>query len=235
MGLIDVCLSIFSLVFKMLNLVGILWEIRLRISEYIFGKRGICIRPPTNHILYLPACVIARKIKQRELTCEETSKAFIERIYEVNPSLNAVVDDRFEEAIAEARYIDEVLDSDVLKYEQEKAALLSKPLLGVPVTIKESLACKGLSHSAGLLVRKDTTAAKDSDVVENLRKAGAIPIAVTNCSELCMWCETDNYLYGRTNNPYDTSKMAGGSSGGEGSIISAAGSVCGVGSDVGKY
>ena len=78
-------------------------------------------------------------------------------------------------------------------------------------------------------------ATKDASVVENLRNAGAIPIAVTNCSELCMWWETTNNLYGTTNNPYDTSKIAGGSSGGEGAIVSAAGSVCGVGSDVGKY
>ena len=83
--------------------------------------------------------------------------------------------------------------------------------------------------------RKDTIASKDAAVVENLRRAGAIPIAVTNCSELCMWWETANNVYGRTNNPYDTSKIAGGSSGGEGAIISAAGSVCGVGSDVGEF
>ncbi|XP_068753197.1 fatty-acid amide hydrolase 2-like [Montipora capricornis] len=226
-------LSFFSLVLKALGFVGILWEIRLRILEYFFGKRGVCIRAPTNHILSLPACVVSQKIKQRHLKCEETLKTFMDRIYQVNPLLNAVVGDRFEEAIAEARYIDQVLDSDAPEFDEIKSSLLSKSLLGVPLTVKGSLACKGLSHSAGLVDRKDAIATEDATVVENLRKAGAIPIAVTNCSELCMWFETDNILYGRTNNPYDTSKMVGGSSGGEGSIISAAGSVCGVGSDVG--
>ena len=214
--------------------IGSLWDNYFRVSEFVYGKKGVCVPEPTNPILHLQGHAITEKIKRRELTCEETSKAFIERIYQVNPLLNAVVGDRFEEAIAEARYIDKVLDSDAPESDERKSFLLGKPLLGVPVTVKESLACKGLSHSAGLLDRKDIIASEDAKVVENLREAGAIPIAVTNCSELCLWFETDNYLYGRTNNPYDTSKIAGGSSGGEGSIISAAGSVCGVGSDIGK-
>ena len=234
MGLIKLCLSVFSLAFKALESVGILWDIRLRLSEFIYGKHGVTVRGPANSILKLPACVIAQKIKQRKLTCEETIQAFIDRIHQVNPLLNAVVGDRFEEALAEAQHIDKVLDSAETEVSQEKSDLLSKPLLGVPVTVKESLACKGFTQSAGLVDRKHTVATKDASVVENLRQAGAIPIAVTNCSELCMWWETENNVYGRTNNPYDTSKIAGGSSGGEGAIISAAGSVCGVGSDVGK-
>ncbi|XP_068753196.1 fatty-acid amide hydrolase 2-A-like [Montipora capricornis] len=197
-----------------------------------FLKEKECVSKPADPILSLPGHVISQKIKEGELKCEETIKAFITRINEVNPLLNAVVGDRFEEAIAEARYIDQVLDSDEPESDEEKTILLSKPLLGVPVTVKASFACKGLPHSAGLVDRRDAIATEDAIVVKNLREAGAIPIAVTNCSELCMWFETDNVLYGRTNNPYDTSKMAGGSSGGEGSIISAAGSVCGVGSDL---
>ena len=167
------------------------------------------------------------------MTCVEVIQAFIDRIHEVNPLINAVVADRFHEALEEARGIDKVLDSSELN--DEKSVLMTKPLLGVPVTVKESLACKGFPHSAGLVDRKNTIATKNANVVENLLQAGAIPIAVTNCSELCMWWETANNVYGRTNNPYDTSKIAGGSSGGEGAIISAAGSVCGVGSDVGKW
>ena len=234
MGLIKICLSVFSLAFKALESIGILWDIRLRLFEFIYGKHGVTVRGPANSILKLPACVIAQNIKQRHLTCEETIQAFIDRIHQVNPLLNAVVGDRFEEALAEAKHIDKVLDSDDSEIRQEKSDLFRKPLLGVPITVKESLGCKGFTQSAGLVDRKDTVAAKDSSVVKNLREAGAIPIACTNCSELCMWWETENNVYGRTNNPYDTSKIAGGSSGGEGAIISAAGSVCGVGSDVGE-
>lgn len=235
MGLIRVVLSVFSLAFKALESVGILWDIRLRLSEFIYGKHGVTVRGPANRILSLPACVIAESIKKREFTCEETIQAFVDRIHQVNPLINAVVGDRFEEAMREAKHIDGVLESDASESSPEKSDLLRKPLLGVPITVKESLACKGFTNSAGLVDRKDMIATKDASVVENLRIAGAIPIAVTNCSELCMWWETANNLYGRTNNPYDTSKIAGGSSGGEGAIISAAGSVCGVGSDVGTY
>lgn len=233
MGLIRIFLSVFSLAFKALESVGILWDFRLRLSEFIYGKHGVTVRGPSTPVLKLPANVIVQYIKQRKLTCEEVIQAFIDRIHEVNPLINAAVGDRFEEALEEARDIDNVLDSCELN--DEKSVLLNKPLLGVPITVKESLACKGFPHSAGLVDRKDTIATKDASVVENLRQAGAIPIAVTNCSELCMWWETANNVYGRTNNPYDTSKIAGGSSGGEGAIISAAGSVCGVGSDVGKW
>ena len=229
-------LSAFFFPFRVIqSRIGRVWENHASVTKSIkAGKRGLCVPSPTNSILNLPGHLIAQKIKLRELKCEEVIKVFIDRIYQVNPLLNAVVRNRFEKALAEARNIDEILDSDVPQSEEEKAALLSKPLLGVPLTVKESLACKGLPHSAGLMDRKDTIAKEDARVVENLRNAGAIPIAVTNCSELCLWFETENNVYGRTNNPYDTSKMAGGSSGGEGSIISAAGSVCGVGSDFGK-
>ena len=234
MGIVRILLSLFSLAFKALDSVGILWDARLRLSEFIYGKHGVTVCGPTKRILKLPACVIAEYIKKRKLTCVEVIHAFRDRILEVNPLLNAVVGDRFYDASEEAQHIDRVLDSSDINLNQEKSDLLSKPLLGVPITVKESIACEGFTNSAGLVDRKDIIASEDATVVKNLRDAGAIPIAVTNCSELCMWWETTNNVYGRTNNPYETSKIAGGSSGGEGAIISAAGSVCGIGSDVGK-
>ena len=66
-----------------------------------------------------------------------------------------------------------------------------------------------------------------------LIKAGAIPLAVTNVSELCMWMESYNKVYGKTNNPYHNGRIPGGSSGGEASNLAAAGSPFGIGSDVG--
>lgn len=66
-----------------------------------------------------------------------------------------------------------------------------------------------------------------------MRDAGAIVLAVTNVPEAVMWCETSNTIYGRTNNPYDIRRTCGGSSGGEGALIAAAGSMIGLGSDVG--
>jgi len=73
----------------------------------------------------------------------------------------------------------------------------------------------GLSHTAGLYCRRDVKAPQDADVISCMRAAGAIPLAITNVSEVCMWWESNNTVYGRTNNPYNTNHIVGGSSGGE--------------------
>ena len=70
-------------------------------------------------------------------------------------------------------------------------------------------------------------------MVAAMKEAGGIMLGVTNVSELCMWMESDNKVYGRTCNPYHTGRTVGGSSGGEGCVVSAGGSPWGIGSDVG--
>lgn len=71
----------------------------------------------------------------------------------------------------------------------------------------------GMPNSSGLVTRKDYRCENDCPVVERLREAGAIPYCITNVSELCMWYESANRLYGRSCNPYNTSRIVGGSSG----------------------
>uniref|UniRef100_A0A8D2QH74 Fatty acid amide hydrolase 2 n=1 Tax=Zonotrichia albicollis TaxID=44394 RepID=A0A8D2QH74_ZONAL len=136
---------------------------------------------------------------------------------------------RFEEALQEARQVDKLLaegpGDDCL---EEKF-----PLLGVPITVKEAFSLYGMPNTSGLVNRRNVIATSDATVVSRLKQAGAIPLGVTNCSELCMWYESSNRVYGRTNNPYDLQRIVGGSSGGEGSVLAAAGSVVGVGSDIG--
>eukprot|EP01089_Gocevia_fonbrunei_P016444 TRINITY_DN5090_c0_g1_i4.p1 TRINITY_DN5090_c0_g1~~TRINITY_DN5090_c0_g1_i4.p1 ORF type:complete len:166 (-),score=29.07 TRINITY_DN5090_c0_g1_i4:232-729(-) len=90
-----------------------------------------------------------------------------------------------------------------------------------------------MPHTSGLKSRLGVISNQDAEVVNRLRKAGAIPLGVTNTSELCMWMESYNKCYGRTNNPYDLQRTCGGSSGGEGSIVAACGSPFGLGSDIG--
>lgn len=72
----------------------------------------------------------------------------------------------------------------------------------------------GMPCSTGLISRAGFVSSTDAPAVALLKRAGAIPIGVTNTSELCMWLESNNHLYGITNNPYDTSRICGGSSGG---------------------
>src|SRR5690606_11933987 len=106
------------------------------------------------------------------------------------------------------------------------------PLLGVPCTIKESIAIAGMPNCAGVLARRDVRATTTAPVAQRVLDAGAIVLGLTNISEACLWIEADNRVYGRTRNPYDLDRIAGGSSGGEGAAIGSGGSPFGLGSDV---
>ncbi|MDP8254738.1 MAG: amidase [Candidatus Alcyoniella australis] len=181
-----------------------------------------------NELLTLSATALAAKIRKGDLSSREALEAHIARIEQVNPLINAMVADRFAAARSEADAVDKRL-----KGRKPGSRAKLPPLLGVPCTVKECFALTGMPNASGLVARKQVVSQSDATVVGRLRAAGAIPMGVTNTSELCMWMETDNRLYGRTNNPYDTQHMVGGSSGGEGSIIASGASPFGVGSDVG--
>lgn len=160
----------------------------------------------------------------------EVVQAYIDRIQEVNPLINAVVKERFAAALQEASQVDKLIEEETGGEDVLEDRL---PLLGVPFTVKEAFALQGMPNSTGVISRKDVISSNDAPSVAFLKRAGAIPLGVTNCSELCMWLESHNHLYGMTKNPYDLGRIAGGSSGGEGSVLGAAGSVIGVGSDIG--
>lgn len=192
-------------------------------------------RPPTvpaikNSLLTITAVELAKKIRQREISSESIVEAYIDRIKEVNPIVNAVVEHRFEAALRDARICDKKLEAgevNAITLEVEQ------PLYGIPFTVKESCSLKGLSHTGCTLVRQGTTALSDSFVVETLKNAGGIPLCVTNTPELCLGFETSNHLFGRTCNPYDARHSAGGSSGGECALLGAGASLIGIGSDIG--
>lgn len=187
--------------------------------------------PPTrNPLLTLSAVQLAQKIRRREVTSVEVVQAYIDRIQEVNPLLNAIVKDRFSSALLEAAQADKKIEEEKGREEVLKDQF---PLLGVPLSVKESFSLQGMPNAAGLISRANVISSVDAPAVGLLKRAGAIPIGVTNTSELCMWLESNNHLYGITNNPYDIERIAGGSSGGEGSIIGGGASVIGIGSDIG--
>lgn len=175
-------------------------------------------------LLTLSGTRIAGMIRNGEISSVEAVTAHIERIKKVNPVINAVVKDRFEQALEEAAEADELLRAGSRE---------PGPFHGVPCTIKECFMLKGMPNSSGLVARKDIISDQDATAVQRIKKAGAIPLGVTNTPELCMWFETYNRIYGRTNNPYNPERIVGGSSGGEGAIIAAGGSPFGIGSDVG--
>ncbi len=158
------------------------------------------------------------------MSSAEVVETHIQHIEKVNPALNAMVCSRFQEARAEALAADQAI---------KNATPNLPPFHGVPCSIKEAFAVRGMPNTSGLLARAGKPADADAISVARLRKAGAIVLGVTNLSELCMWMESNNRVYGRCNNPYDTRRTAGGSSGGEGAIIGAGGAPFGLGSDIG--
>jgi Asp-tRNA(Asn)/Glu-tRNA(Gln) amidotransferase A subunit family amidase len=176
-----------------------------------------------GELTYLSAVSMAEQIRRGELSPVELLEAHLARIDELNPRLNAFVQVDVEPARREARLAEAAVRN------REKLG----PLHGVPLSIKSSLQVAGLPWEAGTKLRAGTVAERDAPLVTRLRQAGAIILGVTNAPELLMAWETDNLLYGRTNNPWDPSRTPGGSSGGEAAAIASGMSAGGVGSDGG--
>ncbi|MFH1532632.1 MAG: amidase [Pseudomonadota bacterium] len=174
-------------------------------------------------LLTRPAFEIAGMIRHGECRAADVVDAAIARINAVNPTLNAMVQDRFDAARREAEVADR----------RARGGGDLPPLLGVPCTIKEAFALEGMPNTSGLVSRIGHVADRDAVAVRRLRAAGAIPLGVTNVSELCMWMESDNRVYGLTRNPYDPARTVGGSSGGEAALLGAGAAPFGLGSDVG--
>jgi len=148
----------------------------------------------------------------------------IETCKHYQPRTGAIAVERFDAARLEA----DAADARIVSGSESELP----PLLGVPCTIKESFAVKGMPNSAGLVARRDHRAETTAPTAQRLIDAGAIPLGLTNVSELTLWIESDNRVYGRSSNPYDSSRTAGGSSGGEGAAVGSGASPFGLGSDI---
>ena len=174
-------------------------------------------------IIYSSAKSIARAIQSKDLSAAEAVEVHLRRIDEVNPKLNAVVMLAGDRAMAEARRADEALARG------ESLGAFH----GVPITIKDSHDTEGIISTGGTLGRKDFVPDADAVAVARMRAAGAIVLGKTNTPELTLSFETDNLVYGQTNNPYGLDRTPGGSSGGAGAIIAAGGSAIDLGTDTG--
>ena len=166
---------------------------------------------------------MAAHIRSKQLSPVELLNAHLRQIEKHNPQLNAFIH-IFE---TEGRTAAQAAEDTQVKGE------FQGPLHGVPVTIKDSFDMAGWPTSCGSLFFKDLRAAHDSTAVRRFKQAGAIPLAKTNCPEFLSNYESDNFIIGRTNNPWNLSRTAGGSSGGESAAISSFCSPGGIGSDGG--
>ncbi len=169
------------------------------------------------------ATEMASALRERRTTARELVEACLTQIERVNPSLNAVV------ALCAERARREAGERDA---ELERGALRG-PLHGVPFTLKDSHETEGVVSTGGTKGLARHVPAADSTIAARLRAAGAILLAKTNTPELTMSFETDNLVYGRTNNPYALDRTPGGSSGGAAAIVAAGGVPFDVGSDTG--
>ncbi len=169
------------------------------------------------------AIELAGMIARGDISAVEAVEAHIEQIERVNPKLNAVVFKRYDAARAEAQ------QADARRAKGEPLG----PLHGVPITIKECLDLEGTPSTFGLPSRANLLAQHDDAYVARMRQAGAIILGKTNVSQLLLYYESDNPVYGRANNPWNLERAPGGSSGGQAAIIAAGGSPLGLGTDIG--
>ena len=174
-----------------------------------------------DELIYASATALAKAIRAKKVSSGEVIEVHLKRIEAVNPKLNAVVQLTADTARAEAQAADAAL----------ARGEITGPLHGVPVTIKDNIEIAGRVCTVGTKGRTSFIPAQDATVVTRLRAAGAIVLGKTNLPELGLAFESDNLIYGRTNNPYDLSRTPGGSSGGEAAIIAAGGSPLGLGND----
>jgi amidase len=167
------------------------------------------------------ACKYLEQLESGELSSLELVKQTLDRIHAVDDKLNAVVAENTEQTLAQAKQADE-----------KRARGESLPLLGLPITVKDSIDVEGFICTGGSFARENYKP-KDSTVAARLRAAGAILIAKTNCPEYSSSYETENAIFGRTNHPANLEHTPGGSTGGEGALLGADATLVGIGLDGG--
>lgn len=163
--------------------------------------------------IHLSASEVAGALKAGDLSAEEVVDAQIGHIQNVNPALNAVVIPLFDEARAQARMADE-------------ARARGEPLgalHGVPVTIKEQYKVRGTQTTLGATNKIGNVYDDEGPLVTKLRAEGAIILGKTNIVQTLLGHESDNRVYGRSNNPWDLERSPGGSSGGDAAIVASGG------------
>jgi amidase len=159
----------------------------------------------------LPAKDLAALIRSRKVSAKEAAVAALARLDAVNPAINAVVDHRPEDVLAQAAAVDAAIARN------EDAGALA----GVPVTVKVNIDQEGFANTNGLKLQRDVIARSNSPVIDNLRKAGAVILGRTNCPAFSYRWFTTNLIHGDTKNPRDPAITPGGSSGGAGAAVAA--------------
>ena len=183
------------------------------------SKKGIA----SHDLVFLLASELAQKIRSRQVTSLEVVDAYLAQIAKHNSKLNAIVTLDKEGARQRAKEADRALAQGVIW----------GPLHGVPITIKDNIAVAGMKTTSSLPALANYVPDVDAPVVERLRKAGAIIIGKTNMPCLGMDVQTNSPVFGTANNPWDTPRTPGGSTGGGAAAVAAGLSPLEIGNDIG--
>jgi amidase len=164
-----------------------------------------------QEIWRISAAELASLIRSRQVSAREAAQAALQRLDAVNPAINAVIDHRPDEVLAQA----DVIDAALARNEELGA------LAGVPITVKVNVDQQGFATTNGVTLQRDFIAKSNSPVVDNLRKAGAVIVGRTNTPAFSFRWFTNNQIHGETRNPRDPSITPGGSSGGAAASLAA--------------
>jgi amidase len=164
-----------------------------------------------DNLWRLPAADLASLIRAKKVSANDAASSALARLDAVNPSINAVVDHRPEEVLAQA----DAVDAAIGRHEE------LGPLAGVPVTVKVNIDQAGFATTNGVKLQRDLIARSNSPVVDNLRRAGAVILGRTNAPAFSYRWFTTNLIHGDTKNPRDPSITPGGSSGGAAAAVAA--------------
>ncbi len=176
-----------------------------------------------QELAFRPAHELARLLRQREIGAVELLQLYLDRVQRLNPALNAVVVQTADTALQRAK----AADTALTKGESWG------PLHGLPMTVKESFNVPGLPTTWGHEAMKGNIAKEPAVTVQRLQDAGAIVFGKTNVPvQLSDW-QTFNPVYGTTNNPWDVTRVPGGSSGGSAAALAAGLTGLELGSDIG--
>ena len=165
---------------------------------------------------------LVQMLKRKEISSLEIIELLREKIEEINPIINAYISCLFDKAIAQAREID--------KLPPEKREKLH--FFGLPISVQENLSLAGTQATMGIRDLKGIRGIHDSTVLKVAQEQGAIVIGKTNVSQLLLSHETNNHIWGKSNNPWNLQRSPGGSSGAEAAAIASDISFLGIGSDI---
>ncbi|EFW19048.1 hypothetical protein D8B26_007234 [Coccidioides posadasii str. Silveira] len=170
------------------------------------------------------ATVLLSKIASREISSEQIALAFCKRAAIAHQLINCCTELFFDRALACAKALDEHL---------EKTGKLKGPLHGLPISIKDGFDVEGIDTTLGWVGMIGKPAPRNGCVAELLLSMGAVIYCKTNIPQSLMMSDSYNHVFGQSVNAFNIKLISGGSSGGEGAIIGAQGSIIGIGTDIG--